>query len=169
MVRRPATLTALALALPLTLALAACGQGTEDSNGPGTSTSKASGTNATPSDEGGMPDIQAPGVAPALDAQPMEAGIPAGKRDNPYPVTTTWRGEGALLEFNVWRMHCEGCASQVRKALKTIDGVESVETDRETDIVKVTLSDAAQRERVIEQAPEALRSATRKKFTVVQP
>lgn len=171
MVRRPTLLTALALALALPLGLTACGQGAEDGDGPTAEPSKATNTSTAPSGADAMPNIQAPGATPGFgpEVEEMEAGIPAGKRDNPYPVTSTWRGEGALLEFNVWRMHCEGCASQVRKALNTIDGVEKVETDPLTDIVKVTLTDAAKREKVIEQAPEALRTATRKKFTVVQP
>lgn len=43
--------------------------------------------------------------------------------------------------INVEGMVCGGCENRVKNALLTIDGIESVEANHETGIVKVTSKD----------------------------
>lgn len=39
-------------------------------------------------------------------------------------------------------MVCEGCENRVKNSLSTVDGIESVEANHKTGIVKVMLKDA---------------------------
>ena len=44
------------------------------------------------------------------------------------------------LELKVKGMMCNGCENRVKNALKTINGVENVEADHKTGIVKIKIN-----------------------------
>jgi copper chaperone CopZ len=99
-----------------------------------------------------------PGMALKTDS------VAAAPEAEPVPpvVKVPWRGAGDLLEFSVWHMHCGGCALLVQEGLSGVAGVKSVEADNETSLVKVTLTDAAQRDAVIARLPAALEAVNAK-------
>jgi Cu+-exporting ATPase len=132
----------LALLAPLALALAACDCNCDSKKEPAVPTTPVSAASAKPA---------APAVAPDVEtAEPPARTAPV--------VTQAWRGSGATLELSVWEMHCMGCASKVEKAFAKVPGVQSAEADYESSVVKVTLTDAAQRDAVIAALPAALKA-----------
>ncbi len=50
------------------------------------------------------------------------------------------------LELKIEGMMCEGCENRVKNALKTIAGVESVEANHTTGLVKVSVNEDVEQE-----------------------
>ena len=50
------------------------------------------------------------------------------------------------LELKIEGMMCEGCENRVKNALKTISGVESVEANHTTGLVKVSANEDVEQE-----------------------
>ena len=139
------------LLAPLTVLLAACDCNCEKSKEPAKPTSAAAAS--------------AKGDAPAAaKVEPAAEWSIDGEEKPPTPpvVKVAWRGEGASLELSVWHMHCGGCAFKVQEAFAAVPGVKSVEADNETSLVKVTLTDAGQRDAVIARLPVALKELNAK-------
>lgn len=90
---------------------------------------------------------EAPSAESAAQAQPA---APA------QPAVPAWRGSGEAIEVTVHELHCEGCEMEIEKAISGIEGVEEVEAQHETDLVRVRLADAALRERAISAIRDAI-------------
>lgn len=59
------------------------------------------------------------------------------------------------MELKIEGMMCEGCENRVKNALKTISGVENVEADHTTGVVKVTAKEEVE-EKTVEEKLEDL-------------
>ncbi len=44
------------------------------------------------------------------------------------------------ITIKVAGMHCEGCSNRIKNSLESIEGVEVIDANHETGLVKVTLS-----------------------------
>ena len=148
------------LLLPATLLLAACGE-CEDCKKDAPAAPTTAQTKAAPA---------ADPAAEWFQAQEKDgAAAPAAERKPPV-VKVAWRGSGDTIELSVWEMHCGGCALLVEEGFAAVAGVKSVTADHETSVVKVTLTDAAQRDAVIAKLPgvlEAVNEKEQKEFRVL--
>ncbi len=77
---------------------------------------------------------------------------------DPAPLPP-WRGEGKYVEVTVHDLHCAGCEKNVEDHIGFVEGVESVTSSHEEDLVLVTLEDGGRRDAVIPDLREAIHEA----------
>lgn len=75
---------------------------------------------------------------------------------SPAELDRVWRGEGPVIEVRVHDLHCSKCEDAARKAVGALPGVEAVEPDHETDVVRVRLADGTDRYAAIPAIRDAL-------------
>ena len=54
------------------------------------------------------------------------------------------------IEIKVKGMMCEGCENRIKNALSTINGVEKVEADHKTGLVKIAMSTEIEKDKLTE-------------------
>lgn len=86
---------------------------------------------------------------------------PDSEERQPPEIVTPWRGEGNVIEFSVWELHCPGCELEVEEAVKALPGVASARADWESSVVRIELDDSTSRDAAIPLLREAVHASGR--------
>jgi len=84
--------------------------------------------------------------------------VPAERSYTPAELDRVWKGEGPVIEVKVHELHCSNCENEARKAVGALEGVDAVQANHETDIVRIDLEAGRDRYATIPAIREALHS-----------